>query len=229
MEWLRPTQFLAAARPAGWRVLSDGAYACFPTATLAESAALVAAVAAIPGVAGAPRSPAIDVRHGAVTVRLISETGDQYGLTQDDLDRALAISAAAAELGLVADPARVQSILVVPGATDRATVLPFWAAILGYRPRADSPDQDLVDPEDRGPALWFERMDEPRGDGGGAVHLGVFVPEERARARVDAALAAGGRMVRDDFAPAWWTLADAAGNEADVGSIEPRDRDEPAR
>src|ERR1035437_2772478 len=28
------------------------------------------------------------------------------------------------------------------------------------------------------------------------------------------ALAAGGRMGRDQFAPAWWTLADTAGNEA---------------
>jgi hypothetical protein len=30
-------------------------------------------------------------------------------------------------------------------------------------------------------------------------------------------------MVRDDFAPAWWTLADAAGNEADVATVLRRD------
>jgi hypothetical protein len=29
-------------------------------------------------------------------------------------------------------------------------------------------------------------------------------------------------MVRDDFAPAWWTLADAAGNEADVATTKGR-------
>ena len=31
-------------------------------------------------------------------------------------------------------------------------------------------------------------------------------------------------MVRDNYAPAWWTLADAAGNECDVSSVETRER-----
>jgi len=35
-----------------------------------------------------------------------------------------------------------------------------------------------------------------------------FDPYEQAEARIAAALAAGGRMVRDKFAPSWWTLAD---------------------
>ena len=30
-------------------------------------------------------------------------------------------------------------------------------------------------------------------------------------------------MVRDDFAPAWWTLADTAGNEADIATVTARD------
>ncbi len=30
-------------------------------------------------------------------------------------------------------------------------------------------------------------------------------------------------MVRDTFAPSWWTLADAAGNEVDIVSVEGRD------
>ena len=66
-------------------------------------------------------------------------------------------------------------------------------------------------------------MDEPRPDGGGAIHVAVWVPTAEAEARVAAALAAGGRMVRDDRAPAWWTLADAAGNEADIATTEFRD------
>ena len=33
---------------------------------------------------------------------------------------------------------------------------------------------------------------------------------------VEAAVAAGGRLVTDDFAPSWWVLADADGNEACV-------------
>jgi 4a-hydroxytetrahydrobiopterin dehydratase len=101
--------------------------------------------------------------------------------------------------------------------------MPFWRAVLGYEPRGDSPDEDLVDPHGRGPAFWFESMDEPRADGNGAIHIAVWVPYEQAEARVAAALAAGGRMVRDQFAPAWWTLADAAGNEADIATIMHRD------
>jgi len=101
--------------------------------------------------------------------------------------------------------------------------MPFWRAVLGYEPRPDSPDEDLVDPFGRGPAFWFEAMEEPRPDGGGAIHVSIWVPFEQAEARVAAALAAGGRLVRDEFAPAWWTLADAAGNEADIGTTMGRD------
>ena len=53
----------------------------------------------------------------------------------------------------------------------------------------------------------------------GAIHIGVWVPREQAQARIQAALAAGGRMVRDEFAPSWWTLADPAGNEADIATV----------
>jgi len=30
-------------------------------------------------------------------------------------------------------------------------------------------------------------------------------------------------LVRDEFASAWWTLADAAGNEADIATTRTRD------
>jgi 4a-hydroxytetrahydrobiopterin dehydratase len=102
-------------------------------------------------------------------------------------------------------------------------VAPFWRALLGYEPRLDSPEEDLVDPRGRGTALWFEQMNEARADGGGAIHIAVWVPFEQAEARIAAALAAGGRMVRDEFAPSWWTLADAAGNEADIATVKGRD------
>jgi 4a-hydroxytetrahydrobiopterin dehydratase len=59
--------------------------------------------------------------------------------------------------------------------------------------------------------------------GGGAIHVAIWVPPEQAEARVAAALAAGGRLVRDQFAPAWWTLADAAGNEADIATTLTRE------
>jgi pterin-4a-carbinolamine dehydratase len=71
-------------------------------------------------------------------------------------------------------------------------------------------------------AFWFERMENLRADGGGAVHVAVWVPHDQAEARIAAALAAGGPMVRDRFAPAWWTLADSAGNEVDIATTRGR-------
>jgi 4a-hydroxytetrahydrobiopterin dehydratase len=133
------------------------------------------------------------------------------------------ISAAARRLGLSADPSSVQSLLVIPGATSTAEVMPFWRAALGYEPRRDSPAEDLVDPRGRWPGFWFEQMHRPRADGGGAIHVAIWVPYEHAEARIAAALAAGGRMVRDEFAPSWWTLADAAGNEVDIATTRGRD------
>jgi 4a-hydroxytetrahydrobiopterin dehydratase len=114
-------------------------------------------------------------------------------------------------------------LLVVPGATVTADVMPFWQAVLGYERRPDTPDEDLIDPRGRGPAFWFEQMREPRPDGGGAIHVAIWVPCEQAEARIKAALAAGGRMVRDEFAPSWWTLADTPGNEADIAAVAGRD------
>jgi 4a-hydroxytetrahydrobiopterin dehydratase len=204
-----------------WRVLGEGACIFFRTGSFAESARLVQAISEIPGVEEHP--PAVDVRAGGVTVRLISVADDYFGMTARDVNVARQISAAAGDLGLSADPSAVQYLLVIPGAPDITEVMPFWRAVLGYAPRPDSPDEDLVDPQDRGPAFWFESMDEPRPDDGGAIHVAVWVPHDQAEARVAAALAAGGRMVRDDFAPSWWTLADAAGNEADIATVTGRD------
>ena len=217
---IRVKQFHASEGTEDWRVLGDGAHAYFPTESFAASAGLVQSIAELPGLAD--HQPDVDLRQDGVTVRLVTTTDNYMGMTKRDAELARQISRAARELGLSADPAAVQSFLVIPGAPDTAEVMPFWRAILGYEPRADSPAEDLVDPRDRGPGFWFERMDEPR-QGGGAIHVAVWVPYEQAEARVAAALAAGGHMVRDEFAPAWWTLADAAGNEADIATTMSRD------
>jgi 4a-hydroxytetrahydrobiopterin dehydratase len=51
----------------------------------------------------------------------------------------------------------------------------------------------------------------------------VWVPYDQAEARIAAATAAGGRLVTDEHAPAWWVLADAEGNEACVSTVSNRD------
>ena len=220
-DWISPKQFHESEGVEDWRVLGDGACAYFGTGTFAAGAHLVQAISALPGVDD--QHPDVDVRRDGVTVRLITITDDYCGMSRRDLDLARQISAVARQLGLSADPSAVQSLLVIPGATVTAEVMPFWRAVLGYEPRADSPDEDLVDPRSRGPSFWFEQMHEPRPDGGGAIHVAIWVPYEQAAARIAAALAAGGRMVRDKFAPSWWTLADAAGNEADIATTMGRD------
>jgi 4a-hydroxytetrahydrobiopterin dehydratase len=213
---LSPKQFHESEGVEDWRVLGDGACAYFRTGSFAAGARLVQAISELPGVDD--HHPDVDVRHDGVTVRLITMTDDYCGMSVRDVELARRISAVARGFGLAADPSAVQSLLVIPGAAVTAEVMPFWQAVLGYEPRRDSPDEDLVDPRNRAPSFWFERMDQPRSDGGGAIHVAVWVPYEQAEARIAAALAAGGRMVRDEFAPSWWTLADAAGNEADIAT-----------
>lgn len=220
-DHISPSQFQEAGGVEDWRVVGDGACAFFRTSAFAEAARLVRAISELPGIDN--HQPDIDVRPGGVTVRLITIAADYYGMSSRDVELARAISGAARELGLAAEPSGVQSVLVIPGASAVAEVAPFWQAALGYEARQDNPGEDLVDPRGRGPAFWFEQMAEPRPDGGDAVHIAVWVPHEQAESRVAAALAAGGRLVRDQFAPAWWTLADAAGNEVDIATITGRD------
>lgn len=209
-------QFVESEGVEDWCLTSEGATAFFRTRSFAESARFVQAISELPGVE--EHGPGVDVRHDGVTVHLITYTQDYFGPGRRDVELACQISDIARKLGLPPDRSAVQSVLIIPGAPDITKVMPFWRAVLRYEPRRDSPAEDLVDPHDRTPPFWFERMDQPRADGGGAIHLAVWVPYEEAQPRIDAALAAGGRMVRDEFAPAWWTLADAAGNECDIAT-----------
>ena len=208
-----------------WRVVSEGACAYYRTSGLAESTRFAATLADVEGFSD--QAFGIDIRRGGVLVRMVTERGDLFGLSQTDLEVARRISEVAREMGLEADPSRVQGLLIIPAGTDRTKIMPFWRAVMGYVPRPDSPEEDLVDPTDRNTPMWFEEMQDLRPGGLGAIHVAVWIGVEQAQARVDAALAAGGRMVRDDYAPSWWTLADAYGNEVDVSTIEYRDEPPP--
>lgn len=208
-------QFQAVAGAEAWRVLPEGASAFFETDDFATALRFVGEIGAVVTPA---HEPSIDIRGDGVTVLLRAFKPDGYGLLQPDLDTALAISRAAAELGLVATPSAVQSLLVIPGAVERSAIMPFWQAVLGYVPRPDSPDEDLVDPHDRLAPFWFEEMEELRPDGKGSVHLVVWVPWDQADARVAAALAAGGSLVRHNAEEMFWTVADPAGNEIDIAT-----------
>lgn len=83
-----------------------------------------------------------------------------------------------------------------------------------------------VDPLGQGPAIWFQQMDVPRPQRN-RIHLDISVPHDEAAGRIDAALAAGGRLVSDVAAPAFWVLADTEGNEACITTWQGRDPPSP--
>lgn len=199
---------------ADWRVLLGRLHARFATgkggfSAGAELASRIAAVAD-----EMDHHPDVDLRYPHVTVTTVSH--DVGEITDRDRRLAVEVSRLAAELGLEARPDEVSALeigLDVMVATD---VAPFWRAVLGYQPEEEGGEADcLVDPAARHAGLWFQQMDEPRTERG-RFHLDITVPHDLAEQRVQDALAAGGRLVTDEFAPSWWVLADAEGNEACV-------------
>ena len=193
---------------------AEGACAYFRTGSFATGARLVAQIGALPGLDD--HHPDVDVRHDGVTVRLVTITPDDFGLSERDLELARQISRIARELVVPADPSAVQTVFVTIDALVLPDVKPFWRAVLGYVDRNDSPE-DLIDPRFRGPSFWFQRLDAPRSQRN-RIHIDVWVPHDQAEARVAAAVAAGGHLVSDKFAPSWWVLADAEGNEACIST-----------
>lgn len=221
-------EFHGAEGAGSWRVLPEGAYAFFRAGSFAASARFVDAIS---GLVGEGDAPHVDIRGDGVTVLLRAFKGEHFGLVERDLDLARTIATTAHDAGLTADPAAIQSLSIIPGATERQAIMPFWQSVLAYVPRPDSPDEDLVDRHERGAPFWFEEMEELRPHGAGTIHVVVWVPWDIAESRVEAGLAAGGRLVRHDVEEGFWTLADPAGNEVDIATtVAPaRAEEEPAQ
>lgn len=201
--------FLAATGVDDWRMLYCGPIAHFATEAVHAGVAFATAIAALDDVAGYP--PLIDVRPGGVTVRLHADIMD---FTDDGVaDRARAVSAAAREHGLTARPDLMQDAqIAIATRLPIDEVLPFWRAVLGY---VDHAGDDLLDPRGRGPSVWFQPLD-PEKPLRHAMHVDLAVPREIATRRLDAAIAADGRVASDVAAVRYWTCADAAGNKVDL-------------
>ena len=209
-EAITPGTFHAAEGVEDWRVVFEGACAHFRTGSFAAGLALANEIGRLADAAN--HHPDVDLRYAAVTVRL--STHEVRGLTERDVALAQQISAAARELGVSADPSAVQAVQIAIDALVSTDVLPFWRAVLGYEQVGD---EDLLDPRRHGPAIWFQQMEEPRTERN-RIHVDISVPHDQAEARVAAGVAAGGRIVFDRYAPAWWTLADLEGNEVDIAT-----------
>ncbi|SOC52381.1 VOC family protein [Ornithinimicrobium cerasi] len=195
-----------------WR-LTFAAMACYPTGTPREAADLAEAVAALADEAGLP--VAIDVRPGLLTI----DTGkDRWEMDEGYQPLAARIQEAARGLGLTADVTRPRFVQLGIDAVDIAAVRAFWRVALGYEDDPRPHLTDIGDPRQLNLVLFFQDLDpadEARRAQRNRIHLDVFVPHDVARGRVDAILAAGGRMVRDQF-PEWCTIADPEGNEVDI-------------
>ncbi len=191
-----------------WRTMLTAAVH-YPTGSFLEGVALLEAVATLADDAGLPLL--VDLRYAGVTVDGGKDQHDAPGFA----GLARAVQSAAHDLGLVADPTGVRDFQVGIDALDIAPVKAFWRAALGYaedpRPGLD----DLYDPRRLNPPVFFQQMDAPR-EQRNRIHVDLFVPADQARARVSAALAAGGRVAYDAQSPDWWTLADPEGNELDI-------------
>jgi 4a-hydroxytetrahydrobiopterin dehydratase len=198
-----------------WRVMLRSLQSSFTTGSMAQGIAFAARVGAAADTAN--HHPDLLITYPRVHVLLTTHDAD--GLTDRDVDMARTISAIAAELGIAAEPTAATQLEIAIDALDIAAVKPFWEAVLGYAPHLDD---DCVDPFGRGPAFWFQQMDAPRPQRN-RIHIDVTVPHDVAQQRIAAALAAGGTLVSDAAAPAFWIVADPEGNEACICTWQGRD------
>ncbi len=201
-------EFLSAEGVDDWVVLHGGPTAVFRVGSHLEAARLVAAVAALPGLL--PRTT-FTVAADRLTVRL---TREMWAIEPEHVELARAVSAVVRKHGAPADRAAAQEVQLAIAAKPDELDIGFWRAVLGYDPIADD---NGIDPLGQGSTVWMQDLN-PEKPLRHAMHVDVSVAREHAEARLAAALAAGGRIVDDSEAPAWWTLSDRAGNKVDIAS-----------
>ncbi len=208
----------------GWRLVVGELRTEVLTGSLPLAADVAARAAAVPGAEGHLR---LDVRADRVILAL--QTAAVAWVTERDVELAQRISAVIHELRLettagVEGGRSVQVLEIGIDTLDAAAIRPFWRAVLGYtdEPGRSGAWDGLIDPLGQAPAVWFQRMDAPRRQRN-RIHFDVSVPHDEAEPRIQAALAAGGRVIYDAEAPAFWVLADAEGNEACITTWQGRD------
>ncbi|HEY1617854.1 MAG TPA: VOC family protein [Streptosporangiaceae bacterium] len=211
----------------GWRHILGAVQARVRVGSLAQAVAAVERVAAVAN--GAAASVRADLRADQVIFTL--QAPETNWVTPREIELASQISTAVVGLGLITDAAigsesrSMQILEIAIDVLDIAAVRPFWKAVLGYGddPGESGPPNGLIDPAGQGATIWFQQMDEPRPQRN-RIHFDVSVPHDEAAGRIAATLAAGGTLLSDETAPAFWILADPEGNEACVCTWQARDR-----
>jgi 4a-hydroxytetrahydrobiopterin dehydratase len=217
---LSPGQASDAVTPLGWRYMLGLLRSSVSVGSLVQAVEVAARVASAAG----PTADGhlwLDLRPGRVELSL--QTASQAAVTEQDIELARRITDDLIGAGRSLDPGggsvarSVQVLEIAIDAIDIASVRPFWQAVMGYTDEAgrSGPRDPLVDPVGQGPAIWFQQMDGPRPERN-RIHIDVTVPHDEADFRLQAALTAGGTLVTDRWAPNFWVLSDAEGNEACV-------------
>ncbi len=208
-------ELTAAEGLAEWRVVLRTAEAHFRAPSFPAAGRLVAAIA--DAAEEADHHPDVSLTYPG-RVRVVLTTHAVDGLSTHDIDLARKISGLAADAGATAEPLSAQAVEIAIDTMDADRIRPFWAAVLDYREQSDG---SLSNPRGFGAPVWFQQMDDPRTERN-RFHLDVSVPHDLAEQRVEAALAAGGRLVTDRYARSFWVLADVEGNEVCVCTWQDR-------
>jgi 4a-hydroxytetrahydrobiopterin dehydratase len=192
-----------------WRMLIDRLHASFDTGDFVTAVELVDAITL--AAEEMDHHPDLDLAYGRLDVRLISH--DVGGVTSRDVKLAQTISALAMAAGATPHPERTSVLELGLDTADEAEIRPFWAALLDYDPVEAWGEIQIRDATGRRATIWFqptEAHDVPRQ----RWHLDLRIPPEVVEGRIAAAIEAGGELVDDIAAPAFWVLADAQGNRA---------------
>jgi 4a-hydroxytetrahydrobiopterin dehydratase len=192
-----------------WRMLIDRLHASFDTGDFVTAVKLVDAITA--AAEEMDHHPDLDLAYGRLDVRLISH--DVGGVTSRDVALARTISRLALAAGATPRPERLSVLELGLDSADEAQIRPFWAALLAYDAVEAWGEIQLRDSTGRRPSIWFQPTDVhdvPRQ----RWHLDLRIPPEVVEDRIAAAIEAGGELVDDTAAPAFWVLADPQGNRA---------------
>jgi 4a-hydroxytetrahydrobiopterin dehydratase len=226
-EELSRPEVSAAVEQLGWRVLLTTLATSVEVPSLDRGLA-VAAAAATAGGDDAERQLRVDVRRDRVEL-VVETTSRRSKFARRDVSLAERVTDAVRQVGFdtIPDPAPgrpVQALEIAIDAIDIARIRPFWKAVMGYgdEPGGEGPTDAIVDPVRQGPSIWFQQMDAPRPQRN-RIHFDIVVAHDEADRRRAAALAAGGTLVSDAEARAFWILADAEGNEICICTWQDRE------
>lgn len=204
---------IAAERLEGWAYWLNALHTRVATPDFATGLALVDAIGA--EAERCDHHPELDLRYSYLSIRTTSY--DTGGVTSRDVRLARVISELVAAAGLSPGCQSVSQVEFGLDTPDGGGPAPFWAAILG----GEVSNGEVTSPHGDFPTVWFQRCagEEPRQH----WHPDVWLDPALVQPRIDAAVAAGGRLVTDEYAPSFWVLEDPEGNKVCLCTWQERD------